>query len=245
MQLSFFIIIYSVAVLECILSAFIRSNNSARSLLDTDVLSDNIANVKHKHIHKGNNSLEKQQKERYLHLEKLGELYYQSQKVERDRKKQWAADFHILTGNYPCIRGVTPIGLETPESIEDGHKFGCGIHAISGPPIVYSFGSHKQQDFETAIKQLRPDSSIYTFELVADMIPAVADRVPGVQFFNIGLGYVKSKIGEPSIFKSFIEIMNMLNHTYVDVVKMDVEGYEWHWIHKYMEYISIDFNIVV
>jgi len=132
---------------------------------------------------------------------------------------------------------VIPIGLTSAGSIEDGHKFGCGIPFISGSPIVYSFGSHKQQDFETAILQLRPDASVFTFELAPEMIPAISDRVHGVQFFNIGLGYEKKNEKTGVEFKSFAEIMTMLNHTYVDVVKMDVEGYEWHWIHKEPETI--------
>ena len=121
-------------------------------------------------IHKTNhNSTKVKSETNFVHLEKLGELYYQNQKVEREPMRKWASDFHILTGNYPCIRGVTPIGLATALSVEDGHKFGCGIPYISGPPVVYSFGSHNQQDFETAIMQLRPDASIFTFELVRNI----------------------------------------------------------------------------
>lgn len=179
--------------------------------------------------HGSNNETKIENREKYMHFEKLGELYYQSQKVEREKKRQWAHEFHILTGNYPCVRGVNPIGLSTAASIEDGHKFGCGIPSISGSPIVYSFGSHRQQDFETAMLQIRPDSSIFTFELVADMLPAMEDRLHGVSFFNIGLGYSQTPAGA---FKTFAQIMHMLNHSYVDVVKMDVEGYEWHWIQK-------------
>lgn len=187
-----------------------------------------VSNGDIKHKHGRNFDKQREQIEHIKHLEKLGELFYQNQKVERKSTWQWAADLNALNGNFPCIRGTTPIGLESPESIKDGHKFGCGINFISGPPIVYSFGSNRQQDFETAMKQLRPDSSIFTFEIEADLLPAIEEREPGVQFFNIGLGYSK----DSPVLKSFSEIMTMLNHSYVDVVKMDIEGYEWHWIHK-------------
>ena len=42
-------------------------------------------------------------------------------------------------------RGVTPLGEDSEGSTEDGHKFGCGIPLISSVPIIYSFGSNKQQ----------------------------------------------------------------------------------------------------
>lgn len=131
-----------------------------------------------------------------------------------------------MGANFPCIRGVTPIGLPTPQSIGDGHKFGCGIQAISGNPIVYSFGSNKEQDFELAFKKIRPDAEVHTFELVADNLPDDKDRDENLHYYNIGLGYDPSD----KIFKSLKEIMTMLNHTYIDVLKMDIEGFEWHWI---------------
>jgi hypothetical protein len=70
---------------------------------------------------------------------------------------------------------------------------------------------------------------VYTFELVSSHIPEVSVRNPKVEWNNIGLGYDKSKF---SVFQSFEEIMTSRGHSYVDVVKMDIEGGEWNWIFK-------------
>lgn len=91
---------------------------------------------------------------------------------------------------------------------------------------MYSLGSHKQQDFEMSFQTLRPDASIYTFEILAQNLPDEKDRKEGLHYFNIGLGYDKSQ----PILKSLKEMMTMLNHTYIDVLKMDIEGWEWQWV---------------
>jgi hypothetical protein len=134
--------------------------------------------------------------------------------------------FTHVGANFPCIRGVIPIGLNTADSIEDGHKFGCGIFDISKKPIVYSFGSHLQQDFEYPMLELRPDAEIHTFEIIHEMLPPLESRKN--KFYNYGLGYDSSN----KILKTFKDIMIMLNHSYVDVVKMDIEGSEWPFVHK-------------
>lgn len=120
------------------------------------------------------------------HLEDLGELYYQNQKKERNMATH--EEFIKIGAHFPCVRGVTPIGLSDELSVKDGHKFGCGIHAISAGPIVYSFGSNQQQDFELAFLKLRPDAKIFTFELKADNLPPLDIRSKHVNFFNMGMG---------------------------------------------------------
>jgi hypothetical protein len=105
------------------------SNTKSVDLLKSDVFEGSSGNI-----------------EEMKYLEKIGELYYQSQ--IRERSKVVNNDFLKVRSNFPCIYGVYPIGDESHASVEDGHKFSCGIKAISGPPIVYSFGSHLQFDFD-------------------------------------------------------------------------------------------------
>ena len=63
-----------------------------------------------------------------------------------------------LKPNFPCVTGVTPLGGADKLSVTDGHKFACGLHAVAGHPIIYSFGSNQKQDFELAILRLRPEA---------------------------------------------------------------------------------------
>jgi hypothetical protein len=72
----------------------------------------------------------------YKHQENLAELYYQNQLQERSRSENYTFFVH-LNANYPCIHGTSPVGADTAVSIDDGHKFVCGIHQIKSSPIVY------------------------------------------------------------------------------------------------------------
>lgn len=53
--------------------------------------------------------------------EKLAELYYHNQKGEI--RQPMSGSFPFLNANFPCIQGTNVIGLDTPSSIFDGHKY--------------------------------------------------------------------------------------------------------------------------
>ena len=109
--------------------------------------------------------------------------------------------------------------------MRDGHKFGCGLHRIASTPIVYSLGSNRQQDFEEGIRDIRPDSQIFIYELFTKNLPDV--KLPNTSYNAIGLGYPKN--GDPG-FKSLAQMMKDNQHSYIDLLKMDIEGYEWEFI---------------
>jgi hypothetical protein len=159
-------------------------------------------------------------------LEILGELYYTAQMEERTLK--FSKDFVSVGANFPCILGTFPIGSSSKEGILDGHKYLCGLHMISGPPIVYSYGSHRDVAFEKAFLYLRPDAKIFVFEILLDQLPALIDRDPRVTYYPIGLGGYdgKSSIGDMKV-RTMSDTMRLLNHSYVDVLKMDIEGHEF------------------
>lgn len=166
-------------------------------------------------------------------LEKLGELYYDEQKDERFYKV--SDDFNRIKPNFPCIYGVIPLGSEAKESILDGHKFACGLHAIIGPPIIYSFGSNRQQDFEEAILRLRPDAKIFVYELIPDHLPLLSKRDDRISYNAVGLGGYDVKGADEEASDGFkMRPMRLLmkenNHTYVDILKMDIEGVEFDWL---------------
>lgn len=162
----------------------------------------------------------------YSRAEHLAELYYQNQVAERNITLE-TNFYHKFGANYPCLYGTLPVGLDSPHSIADGHKFACGLLSIRRNPIVYSFGSNRQQDFETSILNYRPDSLVYVFEINHDNLPKTADRHPQIHYFNLGLG---PKTPKPLKKKMMLlsEIMGMLQHTYVDVLKVDIEGSEYY-----------------
>lgn len=163
------------------------------------------------------------------YLEKIGELEYPFQ--FRGRSQILQTNDSNVRSNFPCIYGVYPIGGDGEEIISDDHKFACGIKAISGPPIVYSFGSHLQFDFELSVLKLRPDAIIFAFEINKAFIPASKPH-PSITVLPLGLGGYSDKFTVPNAeVMSMRKIMKKLGHTHVDLLKMDVEGYEIPFVH--------------
>lgn len=120
----------------------------------------------------------------YEQLEIKGEKYYNEQKDER--YVLVAVDINRVHPNFPCVYGTIPLGAETAQGIDDGHKFACGIQFIKGEPILYSFGSCRDQSFELSFLEYRPDAKVYIFEIDPNNLPA--ERDPRITYFNVGLG---------------------------------------------------------
>ena len=135
-----------------------------------------------------------------------------------------------VSPDFPCVRGVVPLGFDTVESAEDGHKFACGISYIRHKPLVYSFGSYRKQDFELAFLKHRPDAQIFTFDIADAHLPRTIERHPSsISYIVQGLGSWTPGGGN-RLFKPLADIMIAHNHSYIDVLKMDIEGTEWAFI---------------
>lgn len=170
----------------------------------------------------------------FKRLERLGNLYEDSQRKKDNRTEPYGHILTTINPTFPCIRGVVPVGLDTPESINDGHKFACGVSYISSSPIVYSFGSDKRSDFEVAFYNMRNDSRIHIFEMKKELMSKVPPNYSHSIFtHHTTLGYnsketkMDSNIG-PTM--SLTEIMKKLKHSYIDVLKMDIESVEFDFI---------------
>jgi len=61
----------------------------------------NLREQKNHMIHKHYNTT-KTKEHLFIHLEKLGELYYENQKVEREKKRQWFPDIFLLATFHVC-----------------------------------------------------------------------------------------------------------------------------------------------
>eukprot|EP00596_Hydrurales_sp_CCMP1899_P010464 CAMPEP_0119052636 /NCGR_PEP_ID=MMETSP1177-20130426/73868_1 /TAXON_ID=2985 /ORGANISM="Ochromonas sp, Strain CCMP1899" /LENGTH=318 /DNA_ID=CAMNT_0007032273 /DNA_START=550 /DNA_END=1505 /DNA_ORIENTATION=- len=137
------------------------------------------------------------------------------------------AAFH-RSSREPCIRGVVPIGSDSKVALTEGHKYGCGIHMIKSSPIVYSFGSNKNTEFEIDVLNLRSDANVWIYELDPARMPS--DKRTGLHVGNFGLGGYGR--GTPGNMRSLGALMKENNHTYIDILKIDIEGFEWSWLEK-------------
>jgi Methyltransferase domain len=168
-----------------------------------------------------------------LGREHLAELYHKNQLKERSVRivkgggSENVLDF--LQANFPCLYGEVPVGLDDRASIVDGHKFACGIDHILGPPIVYSFGCNRQIDFERGFLNSRPDAIVHVFDVnKLNLFESVEVNDSRITFHHLGLGPNSDNPQFP--LKMLKDIMIMLNHTYVDVLKVDIEGGEYAWM---------------
>lgn len=113
----------------------------------------------------------------------------------------------------------------------DGGKLICGLDEIvdtpDNPCVVYSIGGNNQWDFEADIVK-RTTCKVFTFDCT------VEGRVPGdlqdrVEYHKICLGTNTEGAAEGSTqkFMRLGEIMQMLGHDHITLLKMDIEGYEY------------------
>ncbi|GJP33988.1 hypothetical protein CLOM_g18473 [Closterium sp. NIES-68] len=132
----------------------------------------------------------------------------------------------MLIPTYPC-----PVN-ERIGIWGDGGKWTCLLPlAIQKEPVVYSIGSNGRYSFEEAIHGIL-EVQPYTFDPF--LTPEKLARMRNVSFvhFNeIGLSASTSLKSYSSKFPGlkFMTLegmMQMLNHTYVDVFKIDCEGCE-------------------
>ncbi|GJP33991.1 hypothetical protein CLOM_g18476 [Closterium sp. NIES-68] len=132
----------------------------------------------------------------------------------------------VLLPTYPC-----PVNERIGEW-GDGGKWTCLLpNSIQKDPVVYSIGSFGQYSFEESIYkilQVKP----YTFDpfLTPNKL-AVMKRVSILHFNEIGLSASVSlktyRDKFPGLkFMTLEGMMQKMNHTYVDVFKIDCEGCE-------------------
>lgn len=133
-----------------------------------------------------------------------------------------------------------PHDLERIGSLSDGGKVVCGMSRyetespgpssdvnLARPLIVYSFGIGNDSSFERSLLQ-RTNALIwgydYSVETWAEEIaPHQASRA---QFRKASIGRVTNLTSDPPQF-TIQDLMRFNNHSYIDIVKMDIEGAEF------------------
>lgn len=113
----------------------------------------------------------------------------------------------------------------------DGGKLICGLDNIvdrpDNPCIVYSIGGNNQWDFEADIVK-RTSCKVFTFDCTIDgRVPAdIKDRV-AYHKICLGTDTAAGAKGSDQTFLRLSEIMQMLDHNHITLLKMDIEGYEY------------------
>ena len=114
----------------------------------------------------------------------------------------------------------------------DGSKQICNLEDIRGPCVIYSFGGSTNAHFEIDARRLLPQCEVHTFDptpgIIEKMSPVTS--MHGIQYHAVGVGSHRwtARMGTtPVEIDSVLSIMRQLNHSFVDIFKIDVEGAEY------------------
>jgi hypothetical protein len=170
----------------------------------------------------------------------LAESYYAYAIGERNATLH-QHDSMAITANWPCLFGEVYLGDPdvSPDAFQsgtntaaphlDGHKVACGVNVMKDPVVVYSFGSNGDTKFEEAVLRYHPSATVRVFDPVRLPRASVQQRLRSsydIQFRSVGLG----GNGTSPMLRTVEQIMSKEGHLHVDVLKVDVEGYEWGWL---------------
>ncbi|CAE7725524.1 mettl24 [Symbiodinium pilosum] len=153
-----------------------------------------------------------------LDIEAKAEQAYWYQARERELARLVWEKFS--SPNWPCMWGEALIG----EGVGDGSKWMCGAHVMQKPCVVYSFGSKGNFKFEEGIKALGLNCDIHIFD------PTFGDvgvtRGPGWTYHHVGLRASDNRSDPTAPYLTLQTIMRENHHTFLDVLKIDIEGGE-------------------
>ncbi len=161
---------------------------------------------------------------------------------EKWRAPLWGR-FDASPGAQPCARLAR---YPADPAVEDGYKFLCNLAALRPGCVVYSLGSNGQFEFEQLMAQATP-CSVFTFDCTLKDPAAAAAQLAATagggrvrflptcvgasdgEHFGAGAGAGSARSGAPGgpEFRTLPALMAQLNHSRVDVLKMDIEGFEY------------------
>jgi hypothetical protein len=139
----------------------------------------------------------------------------------------------LFPPSYGC-----PWELQRIGRLGDGGKRVCGISryskARSRPTIVYSFGVEFDSSFEAEILA-RTNAQVFAFDFSTDGFgPEIRPGDPRAHFEKLGVGD-EARSGGGIKMQSLHDIMQRYGHSYVDIVKMDIEGDEFPVLTAFMD----------
>jgi FkbM family methyltransferase len=146
---------------------------------------------------------------------------YRSSIVFRTHEMTWNAH-HLHTHKpFDSLPSVVPCADEVYTDTDA--KVICGLSHLTYHCIIYSLGSNGNFIFEEAVSESTP-CEIHTFDCTVseDKLPSVLPS--RVTYHSICLG---SDDDVTSKYRSLGSIMKEFGHKRVDLLKMDIEGFEF------------------
>jgi hypothetical protein len=131
--------------------------------------------------------------------------------------------FDSKTEPWPPTFLCEPMGAfgGAPGQGGDGQKQVCGLPQMKAPCAIYSLGSNLDFSFEESVSSATP-CEIVTIDCTVNETKAQAMLPPRTTFFPLC-------IGPASMGKAYVSLpalMQLAGHDHVDLLKLDIEGYE-------------------
>lgn len=120
----------------------------------------------------------------------------------------------------------------------DGQKWACSSFLTRQDCIVYSMGSRNEYSFELDILH-RTNCSVFTFDCTVNGTVLG----PRHHFIKVCLGNERMGLRHPNI-KTLQQIYQGLGHQFIDVLKMDIEGFEYDVLSSWAESDNLPKQII-
>lgn len=137
-------------------------------------------------------------------------------------------DFFPAT--YNCPHEIERVGR-----LGDGGKWTCGMSRYEAsskktPCVVYSFGVQNESSFEEEVLK-RTSCDVFGLDFSVDEFSPQVQQLPRdmrerAHFLRAGISGVSDLSANPP-FYNIQDLMEVNGHDYVDILKMDIEGFEF------------------
>ena len=138
-------------------------------------------------------------------------------------------DYYTPTVSCPNLQRIGRVG--------DGGKWLCALRELQKKKtcVVYSYGVSIDASFEEELL-LQTNCTIFAFDPSTGDLPHpvysskrqwAGWRNSRIFFHKIALGTHSGRSDIHMLTENIFDTMKRLNHAYVDVLKIDVEGFEW------------------
>lgn len=121
---------------------------------------------------------------------------------------------------------------------EDESKIVCGLSQLRASCVVYSIGGNNLWAFEMDLLE-KTSCDVHTFDCTGPIERFEVPKHPRLHFHHVCIAATSAlSHTDPSMHgtqKTFEEILQNLGHRGIDLLKMDIEGYEWSLIYDWYE----------
>ncbi|KAG0263023.1 hypothetical protein BG011_009420 [Mortierella polycephala] len=145
----------------------------------------------------------------------------------------WMPWWQYFQAAFSCPHEVQRVG-----SHGDGGKWVCGLRLHEEhkerPCVVYSLGVSTESSFEREIAD-RTNCQVFAYDGSVDSMGPEATNHPSIHFHKMFIGSEDKVDEQGRTWKTVGTIMRENQHAWIDILKVDIEGYEFKVFDAFMD----------